>query len=338
MQLILAQNLSESFRDHFNRLASDRLGLDILPAGMDLFPSGEPYAKLKGNMGGEDVVLLQSLAGNVSEECMKMLLTVPALKRKGANSVTVAIPFAPFGRQDKNPLLAGDDFPMLLKAAGVDKVVTADLHSKRAEQFYTDHFGVENVTFLSNAELFADDIRETHLDCLNRLALGAPDGSDKPEDAAQIRAREITRLVFNLPALSEADRRQKMFGIKKVHKGVNITQVVDFTGDVAGRPTVTIDDMSDSGGTLLNAGEALINEGATETSFYIAHGLFDVPALVKILSKELNGRPVIGSLTVTDSAPGIAAKLNAVAGQYPDAARRVRILSNAPQFAAALSL
>jgi ribose-phosphate pyrophosphokinase len=339
MKLVLGNNLSPSFRDYFNDLAASRADLSILPVKIDQYPSRESYAELLEDPAGEDVAILQTVSGDFSLSCMQLFQTVAGLKRYGAKSVTVAMPFAPFARQDKQAPgklypLAGADFPKMLKAMGADKIITADVHSKKAEQFYIDEFGAGNVTFLTNTGLFADDILQACGNAPANVVIGAPDGVNKPADSAQARARAITRLVHGLD--ENAVLTSKMFGIEKIHNGVNTTEVVGFTGDVKGKRAVVVDDMSDSGGTIKNACQALLQEGAVDTRAYLSHGLFSAAAIEKILNHRTGARPTVGCLVVTDSIPGLAEKLNALAANHPDIHKRVRILPTAPQFAAAI--
>jgi ribose-phosphate pyrophosphokinase len=341
MLYVLGNNLSGSFRDYFNTLATTRKDFTPLPVSVGQFRSHEPFSELKADPKGQDVVVFQSTSGDVSASCMELLLTVATLKRYGAKSVTVAIPFAAFGRQDKLESkrfesVAADEFPKLLKAMGADKIITAEVHSKKAEQCYINHFGVENVVFIYSAPLVASDIRTTFGALVsNAIVLGA-DGGDKPNDSCQIRASEVTVLVHGLnPAtVTPQELDALMAKIWKAHEGVNATKVVKFEGNVAGKFGILVDDMTDSAGTGLNGGETLKDNGATSVTAYIFHGLCDIAALKDVLTAVTKtGVYKIDQLVVTDSAPGILDHIETLRPQYPDIDNRIRVMPTAPLFA-----
>jgi ribose-phosphate pyrophosphokinase len=345
MLVILGNNIPQSFREHFNaRAKNPASNIELLNVQNDNFPNsearpdlfaGETPGQFEANdkkLQGQPVTIIQSLTKNetetVNEIAFKLLATVRNLKRHGAGTVTVAMPFAAFARQDRDFAgqhlsVMGDDFPFLLKAAGADRVITAEMHSKAAEKFYTDHFGAENVTFLSLAELYAQNLLGTGLQ-KEDIVLGAPDGADKPGDAGIRRAHELGE------ALWHADNNDShYFQIGKKRNGSE-TKLMSFTGDVAGHVGVIVDDMSDSGGTIIHAGQAQKEHGAAMTRVYLAHGLFNEKAIERVLAeKAADGTPALDSVVVADTVPGLTEKFAEASKAHPG---RVTALNVAPLF------
>lgn len=347
MLLIFGNSLSSTLRRYFKEAAAQgRDSFQILPASIGNFRSSESFSELfyrDGAVGayednlrrlqGQPVTIIQSMAAPVGDHAMQLLLSARTLKRYGAGSITVAMPFAAFARQDRQFAgrfcsVAADDFPFLLKAAGVDRVMTIEAHSRAAEKFYTDHFGVNNVAFLSSTALFAADLKEN---CSGDIVIGAPDGADKPGDAGQRRAQDLACAFWNVSSLRTNEERKKLFRIAKGHVGVNQTKILSFDGDVRGKDCVLVDDMTDSGGTILNAAHTLKENGAKSVRAYLTHGLFNAKALARILSAtEKDGSFAVDHLVVTDTVPGQERKVTTAQKIYPGVKDRVTVLSVAP--------
>jgi phosphoribosylpyrophosphate synthetase len=144
---------------------------------------------------GAKVAFINSGDDKVSEYAIQTMLAARQLKKYGACEVTLVAPFLPFARQDKvsddrMEFVAADDYPFLLKASGVDRVVTIESHSEASLGHLCNHFGAQAL-HLSTDGLFAQTL-QTEADRLSLdLVIGAPDGADKPHDAGQRRAGEI---------------------------------------------------------------------------------------------------------------------------------------------------
>lgn len=336
MLIVLGNNVPQSFRDHFNaRAKNPASNIDLMEvqgdnfpnseARPDLFPGETPeeFAANSAKLKGQPVTIIQSLARtedeDVNAQAFKLMSAIRTLKRHGAGEITVAMPFAAFARQDrimagKHSAVLGDDFPFFLKAAGADRIITAEVHSKAAEAFYTDHFGKENVTFLSLADLYAQNLLSaTDGVSKDKIVVGAPDGANKTGDAGVRRADELAAVLWP----SEYKDPSHRFGIEKVRNG-SATTIKKFTGDVEGRIAVTVDDMSDSGGTCIHAAQVQKDHGATETRVYLAHGLFNEKAIERVLTeKAADGKAAIDNIMVADTVPGLAEKFATAAKKYP---------------------
>lgn len=337
--IVLGNSVSADIAAGVESLSADG-SAETVASSIANFASGEPFSELfygeeqdhdanAEKLKGADVWIVQSTDEPVADHAMQLLFAVQTAKRYGAASVNLVMPFAAFARQDREfegrfASVAGEDFPKLLKTAGVDRVVTAEMHSRAAENFYSDIFGADNVTFLSAAGLFSDSLKNAGY-APESVVIGAPDGADKPHDRGQERARDVRTAYFGADA---ADEDGRGFKIWKEHTGVNDTKVSRFEGDVDGRVCVIVDDMGDSGGTLINAGKVLKDNGASEVVCCITHGILSGKALEKILTrKAADGGPAIDRLVVSDTIPSVHKKIDELARQYPGIQGRVEVVS-----------
>lgn len=310
-------------------------GMEIIPASIDSFASGEPFVELfpqdKENaaahaaaLKGTDVIVVQSATDSMTH----LLMMVHTLKSYAAGKVTVVMPFAPLMRQDrafdKRFVSLGASFAASqLKAAGADAVVTMTPHSQAAIKAYRDVFG-DAFKVVSSTALFAPDIQKRFGNSPETLAIGAPDGADKAADEGQKRARRLAKAVFG------RDDDDVMFLIAKTHTGVNDTKITGFKGEVAGKDCVIIDDMIDGGSTMLNAANLLKAKGAKSVTAFASHGILSGNALEKILSARADGQNFsIDNLVLADTLPSVAQKIAALAKTQPKLAARAAVMETA---------
>jgi len=328
--LVIGQPVSPSLADdlaraqHFTQIAQTVCGL---------YGSGEPYTEIfKGapeyfashaeSIKNAHAVILQSASADAGNDTLHILQLAHTLKRHGATKITAVMPFAPFARQDRDFAnkfcsVTADLFPKLLRAAGVDSVITLTPHSKSAVGFFEDAFG-SNFTAIAATDLFAEDIRRQLGSDSLTLCIGAPDGAEKPADEGQARARSLVQRVFN----TAAARPDDMYRISKVHTAASATKITSFDGNVTGKDCVIVDDMIDGGSTMLNAARELKRQGAKSVHAYATHGILSGNALEKIM---MDG--AIDALVVTDTMPDTADKRAALEQQRgKEMADKVRIL------------
>jgi ribose-phosphate pyrophosphokinase len=316
--------------------AAQEAGIDTLPASIGLFASGEPFAELFPKSGdafdknaaalkGRDVIVVQSGGEPVGETTAHLLMAIHTLKAHGAARVTAVMPFAPYMRQDRSfdkrfVSLGASFFAAQLKAAGADAAVTLTPHSQAGIKAYKDVFG-DDFTAVQATDLFAEHIRARFGSDPTQIAIGAPDGADKAADEGQARARALADSVFG------SHDGDKLFLIAKTHTGVNDTKIVAFTGDVAGKHCVIVDDMIDGGSTMINAASLLKARGAASVTACAAHGILSGGALEKILSARPDGQHfAIDTLVLSDSLPSTTQKAAALAQKDPALAARIDIL------------
>lgn len=305
------------------------IGGPQVPLSFGTFPSNESFAEpmFDGTQHGKRLYIVQSTSGAVDKNVMSLCFMIDTAKKAGVEEVVVIAPFAAYGRQDRSfpGRYVSEGANMLgrfLKEAGADQFITITPHSKNAEAAYGAPFGAGNFIALSTTDLFAKDI-QAHFGENANLVIGAPDGADKKTDEGQQRAESLIRSVFKgsgkpLGLLNKENR----FYIKKVHeKGTfSTTKITEFSGDVAGKDCIIVDDMSDSGGTIKNAAKLLREKGARSVTAYLTHAILTGNALEETLR-------TVDRFVVTDTIPDVQKKIDALKETHPDLAARVTVLS-----------
>ena len=266
------------------------------------FADMEVFVEIHENVRGEDVYVLQSTSFPANDNLMELLIVVDALKRSMARRITAVMPYFGYARQDRRP---GPRTPIsarlvanIIERAGVDRVMTLDLHAGQIQGFFdipTDN--------LFAAPLFARDIQERFE--LSKMVVVSPDVG------GVVRARSLAKRIGTPIAI--CDKRRERAGV---------AEIMNVIGDVKGARCVLIDDIVDSGGTLVNAANALLEAGAIEVMAYITHGVLSGGAVSKITNSNLK------TLVITDSIqPTEAVK----------AAKNMRVVSVAPLLGEAIA-
>ncbi len=278
------------------------LKLPLTKAQVRRFADMEIFVEIQENVRGQDVFVLQSTSFPANDNLMELLILIDTLKRASARRVTAVMPYFGYARQDRKP---GPRTPIsaklvanLIERAGADRVLTLDLHAGQIQGFFdipTDNLFAAPVMMRDIAEQYGN----------KNLVVVSPDVG------GVVRARGLAKRIAVPNAI--CDKR-------RVKPGES--EVMNVNGDVTGKRCILIDDIVDSGGTLVNAAEALIKHGATEVMAYITHGVLSGGAVSRIQNSSLK------SLVITDSiVPTEAVK----------AAKNIRVLSVAPLIGEAIS-
>jgi ribose-phosphate pyrophosphokinase len=268
-----------SNRDLAERIA-EKLNIELGDVHLKTFANGEVYCRFGESIRGTDVFIVQSCAGPVTNDgLMELLIMINAAKLASANRITAVMPWYPYSRQDKKssprePITA-QLVAACLETAGVDRVLTMDLHAGQIQGFFT--IPVDHMTALP---LFAKYYRDRGLSG-DGVVVVSPDPG---------RAKMATKFAEML----EAGPIALMNKIRPEHDSAAVTAVV---GDVAGKVAILSDDIIVTGGTLIAAANALKANGATEVYACATHGLFPEDALEKLVASELT------EIAVTDSVP-----------------------------------
>jgi len=233
---------------------------------------------------------------------MELLILCDALKRASARRITAVIPYFGYARQDRKP---GPRTPISAKLvanmivrAGADRVLTLDLHAGQIQGFFdipTDN--------LFAAPVLVGDIKEV-MDKDDIMVVS-------PDVGGVVRARGLAKRI-DAP-LAIVDKRRERPGE---------SEVMNVIGDVSGRSCILMDDIVDSGGTLVNAAEALLKQGAKQVTGYITHGVLSGGAIARVMASQLK------ELVITDSIMPSDAVLNA---------HNIRVLSIAPLLGEAIA-
>ncbi len=253
------------------------------------FADMEIFVELQENVRGEDVFIVQSTSFPANDHLMELLIMIDAARRSSARRITAVIPYFGYARQDRRTSgrtpISAKLVANLITRAGADRVLTVDLHAGQIQGFFdipTDN--------LFAAPVMVRDIKE-RLPPEDRMVVS-------PDVGGVVRARVVAKRI-DAP-LAIVDKRRERPGE---------SEVMNIIGDVSGRSCILVDDIVDSGGTLVNAAEALLNAGAKDVSAYITHGVLSGGAVSRIAASRMK------ELVITDSIqPTQAVKLAATSG------------------------
>jgi ribose-phosphate pyrophosphokinase len=285
---------------------AQQLGLQLCNVSVRHFADMEVFVEIMENIRGEDVFVIQPTSFPTNDNLMELLITVDALRRSSARRITAVVPYYGYARQDRK---TGPRTPItaklvanLLTTAGVDRVLTLDLHAGQIQGFFD--IPVDN---LYVAPVFVQHIKET-MSVHGRL----PDDLTivSPDVGGVVRARHMAkRLNADLAII---DKRREKAGE---------SEVMHIIGTVEGRDCIMLDDIVDSAGTLCNAAGALMSAGAKSVAAYVTHGVLSGGAVARVDTSPLS------MLVTTDS---IAATPEV------SAAKKIKQISVAPLLAEAI--
>ena len=264
------------------RAVADYLDLPLTDASVRRFADEEVFVEIHENVRGEDVFVLQSTSFPANDNLMELLIGIDALRRASAKRITAVVPYFGYARQDRKP---GPRTPIsaklvanLITEAGADRVLAVDLHAGQIQGFFdipTDN--------LYAAPTMAADILER--------AAGKELMVVSPDVGGVVRARALAKRLNNAP-LAIVDKRRDRPGQ---------SEVMNIIGEVKDRHCILIDDIIDSGGTLCNAAQALIDEGAADVSAYITHGVLSGGAVARVDASALKELVITDTILATDA-------------------------------------
>ena len=257
------------------------LGLSLAKAQVKRFADMEIFVEIQENVRGEDVFVLQSTSFPANDHLMELLIITDALRRSSAKRITAVVPYFGYARQDRKP---GPRTPIsaklvsnLITHAGADRVLTLDLHAGQIQGFFD--IPVDN---LYGAPIIARDIKQ-RLQLKNIMVVS-------PDVGGVVRARALAKRI-DAP-LSIVDKRRERAGE---------SEVMNIIGDVEGYNCILIDDIVDSGGTLCNAADALLKNGAAAVYAYCTHGVFSGGAVSRISQSKIKEFVVTDSIMPTEA-------------------------------------
>ncbi len=297
MKLLAGSSLTD-----FSQRVSEFLGEALTKVELRTFSDGESCPEIKETIRGEDIFILQSTAPPVNDRLMELLLMIDAAKRAGGRCVTAVIPYFGYARQDRKLLprtpISARLVANLLETAGVNRVLTMDLHAVQIQGFF--NIPVDN---LSPMPTMTKRIRETFGDCSCMTVVSPDIGGVK-------RARDLASLL-NVP-IGIADKRRDIKG--QAH-------IMHIIGDIKGRVCLLTDDIIDSASTLCKVGERLMSMGAKACHAYVTHGLLSGEALERIETSPLQS--VVISDTIAQREVSAKIQSVSVAPLIGEAVRRI---------------
>ena len=278
------------------RAVAGYLEMPLTDASVRRFADEEVFVEIHENVRGEDVFVVQSTSYPANDNLMELLICIDALRRASAKRITAVVPYFGYARQDRKP---GPRTPIsaklvanLITTAGADRVLAVDLHAGQIQGFFdipTDN--------LYAAPVMAADV------------LARSGGQDlmvvSPDVGGVVRARALAKRLDNAP-LAIVDKRRDKPGQ---------SEVMNIIGDVKGRSCILIDDIIDSGGTLCNAAQALMDAGAASVTAYLTHGVLSGGAVARVEGSALKELVITDTIQATEAA---------------QASSKIRVLSIAP--------
>ena len=254
-----------------------RLGMRLGDASVGKFSDGEINARINESVRGRDVFVVQSTNCPSEVHLMEIMIMVDALKRSSVNSVTAVMPYFGYSRQDRAteprvPITA-KLIANLLTKAGIDRLVTMDLHSGQVQGFFD--IPVDN---LYSQPVIVRYLKDNYPCSDEACVLVSPDAG------GVARARAFAKKLKSPIAM-----------VDKRRSAPNEAKAMNVVGDVAGRKAIIVDDMVDTAGTLIEATNALLDNGATGVVAVATHGVLSGPAIERIVSSNLE------ELVITDT-------------------------------------
>ncbi|MEM6665090.1 MAG: ribose-phosphate pyrophosphokinase [Pseudomonadota bacterium] len=245
------------------------------------FADMEVFVEIQENVRGEDVFVIQSTSFPANDNLMELLIIIDALRRSSARRITAVVPYFGYARQDRRTSgrtpISAKLVANMITEAGADRVLTLDLHAGQIQGFFdipTDN--------LVGAPVMTRDIQSNY-DTSKVMVVS-------PDVGGVVRARALAKRI-DAP-LSIVDKRRERPGE---------SEVMNIIGDVTDRDCILFDDIVDSGGTLCNAADALMANGATSVTAYITHGVLSGGAVARISASQLKELVITDSIQATEA-------------------------------------
>ncbi len=272
---VLMKILSGTSNPSLSKSISKHLKLKLVNTNIKKFADGEIYVEINENIRGNSVFVIQSTATPANDNLMELLLCIDALRRSSAKNITAVIPYFGYARQDRKVVprtsISAKLVSNLITNAGAHRVVTVDLHAGQIQGFFD--MPVDN---LFTTPLFAryikKNIKSRDLICVS------------PDAGGIERTRGLATKIH--ADLAIIDKRRPEPGKSKV---------MNIVGDVQGKDCIIVDDIIDSGGTIVNAADALVKKGAKNIYVFITHAVLSGDAINKLQKSKIK------KLIITDS-------------------------------------
>ena len=268
---LLTGNSNKKLSEKIAKYLKERL----VNSSIRKFKDGEIYIEINENIRGNNIFIIQSISSPANDNLMEMLLCIDALKRSSAKNITAVIPYFGYARQDRKVVprtsISAKLVSNLITKAGADRVVTIDLHAGQIQGFFD--IPVDN---LFATPIFARHIKK-RIKSKNIICVS-------PDVGGVARTRGLSKFLNS--GLAIIDKRRPSPGK---------SEVMNIIGDVKDKTCIIVDDIIDSGGTIVNAVEALKKSGANEVYVFITHAVLSGEAVKKIKNSKIK------KLIITDT-------------------------------------
>ena len=247
---------------------ADHLGISLGAATVGRFSDGEVTVEINQNVRARDVFVVQSTCAPTNENLMELFIMVDALKRASARRITAVIPYFGYARQDRRPRstrvpISAKVVANMLQTVGVERVLTMDLHADQIQGFFD--IPVDNI--YASPVLLSDLQSKSYT---NLVVIS-------PDIGGVVRARALAKQLGCDLAI-----------IDKRRPTANVSEVMHVIGDVTGRDCVLLDDMIDTGGTIVKAAETLFDNGAADVIVAATHAVMAGPAIQRLMDSPIH--------------------------------------------------
>lgn len=283
---------------------AEKIGLPLGLANVGKFSDGECAIGINEVVRGSDVFLIQSLCTPVNDNIMELLIMIDALRRASAGRITAVIPYYGYARQDRKAKardpISAKLVANLLTTAGADRILTMDLHAPQLQGFFDiplDH--------LLGVPILANHFREKFENTSDVVVVS-------PDVGSVARSRKFAERL-DVPLAIIDKRRPK----------ANVSEIMNIIGDVNNKRVVLVDDLIDTGGTIMNAAKALTEIGAKEVYACCTHGVLSGNALERIEKSELKELITLNTIPLTEDKKSPKIQSLSVAAVFAEAIERI---------------
>ncbi|MFH0976081.1 MAG: ribose-phosphate pyrophosphokinase [Spirochaetota bacterium] len=281
---------------------TDHLGMTLSDIELKKFSDGEISVKIKENVRGAEIFVVQSTCGPVNDNIIELLLIIDAARRASANSITAVIPYFGYARQDRKVEprvpISSKVMANILQTSGIKRVLTMDLHADQIQGFFD--IPVDN---LFGSLMCVDHILKMKI---KDLVVVSPDAGGV--DRARFYARKVNA------GLAIIDKRREM---------ANVSEVMNILGDVRGKNCILIDDIIDTAGSISGAARALRENGADKVFCYAAHGVFSGKAYEKLKEAPFEEIIFTDTIPVDETKKLNNMRILSVASLFGEAIKRI---------------
>ena len=283
---------------------AEKIGLPLGLANVGKFSDGECAIGINEVVRGSDVFLIQSLCTPVNDNLMELLVMIDALRRASAGRITAVVPYYGYARQDRKAKardpISAKLVANLLTTAGADRILTMDLHAPQLQGFFDiplDH--------LLGVPILANHFKEKFKNTDDIVVVS-------PDVGSVARSRKFAERL-DAPLAIIDKRRPK----------ANVSEIMNIIGDVNNKRVILVDDLIDTGGTIINAAKALSDIGAKEVYACFTHGVLSGPAIERIEKSELKELITLNTIPLTEEKRIPKIKALSVASVFAEAIERI---------------
>ncbi len=283
---------------------AEKIGIPVGIANVGRFSDGETAVNIGEVVRGSDVFIIQSTCQPINDNLMELLVMIDAVKRASAGRITAVIPYFGYARQDRKARardpISAKLVANLLTIAGADRILTMDLHAPQIQGFFdipVDH--------LLGLPIIAEYFKEK-FESMEDVVVVSPDVG------SVTRSRKVAERL-DCPLAIIDKRRPK----------ANVSEVMNIIGDIRNKKVILVDDMIDTGGTIVNGANALIEAGAKEVYASCTHGVLSGPAIQRISESAIKELVTLNTITLSEEKKIDKIKSLSVAGVFAEAIERI---------------